>query len=92
MRDILNIDWEKELQLFENGVTSQWDFYKKKQEETEDECIPKNTIYCDGNKKSKKYDTPLDIKSLAKLKKKDKVRSITRKVKKQFERKIAEQA
>ena len=67
-----DIDWETELNKYSENIEKQWEIFRDKFNEIESTCIPRKKVTING-KISKKLSTPLDKKSLRKLKKKNKL-------------------
>ena len=63
------IDWETELNKHHDDVNAQWKIFKENFQDFENSCVPRKKVFING-KLSKKLSTPLDQKSLRKLKKK----------------------
>ena len=67
MEDILNIDWEAEFSNHQGDVQAQWDIFTSKFRDAEEQCIPKKLI----SERARKYPVPLDVKTRAKIKRKN---------------------
>ena len=70
MRRVLDIDWEDTLNACGNDINKMWKTFKSKMEEAE-KLIPKKVITINDNKR--KYAKPLDRKTLAKIKRKNRL-------------------
>ena len=70
MRKVLDINWEENLKSCGDDVNKMWAMFKSKMKEAE-ELIPSTVVTING--KNKKYKTPLDRKSLAKIKRKNRL-------------------
>ena len=70
MRKVLDIDWEEKLKSCGDNVNKMWEIFKNKIKEAE-ELIPSKIVTING--KNKKYKTYLDRKSLAKIKRKNRL-------------------
>ena len=66
----LEIDWEEKLKSCGDNVNKMWEIFKNKMKEAE-ELIPSKIVTING--KNKKYKTSLDRKSLAKIKRKNRL-------------------
>ena len=71
---IKNIRWEEEFSKYPLDVNEQWDFFKNILQKAEEKYIPRKTVYVNG-KKNKKLSTPLDRKTIQKIKKKNRLLS-----------------
>ena len=72
MAKLMNeVKWE-ELYDYEDDIDKQWEFFKDRFTEIENQCVPKKLVYVNG-KLSKKFSVPLDKKTLAKIKQKNKI-------------------
>ena len=69
MEDLLNIDWEAEFSNHQGDVQAQWDILMSKLREAEEQCIPKKRI----SQRARKYPVPLDMKTRAKIKRKNRL-------------------
>ena len=71
MREMMGaIDLKQELELSDDkDINSLWNVFTEKYYNIEKDCIPTKTVYIDG-KRSKKFTSPLDRKTLLKIKKK----------------------
>ena len=77
MREIMkDIVWEEKMGNI-NDVNQLWQIFSDVYNAAERECIPTKTVFIDG-KKSKKLSTPLDKKTLRKIKKKNRLWSSVR--------------
>ena len=72
LRDLNEIDWKSELAKHTGDVNKQWNFFKEKFQELETSYVPRKKVFLNG-KLSKKFSTPLDRKSLKKIKKKNRL-------------------
>ena len=73
MKNILgNIDWEEEMSPHQDDVDKLWEIFTAKYYEAELKCVPRKLVYVNG-KKSKNLSTPLDKKTLRKIKKKNRL-------------------
>ena len=70
MRKVLDINWEENLKSCGDDVNKMWAMFKSKMKEAE-ELITSKVVTING--KNKKYKTPLDRKSLAKIKRKNRL-------------------
>ena len=64
-----SINWEEEFNKYPNDINKQWQFFCNVYSEAEKTYIPRKTVYVHG-KMNKKLSTPLDKKTLRKIKKK----------------------
>ena len=72
MKNILSqYDWEN-LQRQSDDINKQWELFKNIFLDAENQCVPRKLTYVNG-KLSKKFSIPLDKKTLAKIKKKNKL-------------------
>ena len=72
MKNILfEYDWEN-LQRQSDDINKQWELFKNIFLDAENQCVPRKLTYVNG-KLSKKLSIPLDKKTLAKIKKKNKL-------------------
>ena len=69
MEDLLNIDWEAEFSNHQGDVQAQWDILMSKLRQAEEQCIPKKRI----SQRAKKYPVPLDVKTRAKIRRKNRL-------------------
>ena len=67
-----NINWKEELSKFPDDVDAQLNFFEEKYHGAEQLFVPRKNVYVNG-RYSKKLSTPLDRKTLLKLKKKNKI-------------------
>ena len=65
MDDILNI--EAEFSNLQGDMQAQWDIFTSKFRDAEEQCIPKKAIL----ERARKYPVPLDVKTRAKIKRKN---------------------
>ena len=72
------MEWVDKLQKYPNDINKQWEIFKNIFYEEEKKFIPRKVVYVNGVK-NKKLSTPLDRKTLAKIKKKNKLWSKSRK-------------
>ena len=79
-------DWEN-LKQQSNDIDKQWDVFKNIFLDAENQCVPRKLTYVNG-KLSKKFSIPLDKKTLAKIKKKNKLWGRVRKQLAEDEEKI----
>ena len=76
--DLSKINWADELNKHPEDVNEQWTFFKTNFSKIEIKYVPRKTVYING-KLSKKLSSPLDRKTLLKIKKKNKIWSKMRK-------------
>ena len=69
MEDLLNIDWEAEFSNHQGDVQAQWDILMSKLRQAEEQCIPKKRT----SQRARKYPVPLDMKTRAKIKRKNRL-------------------
>ena len=79
-------DWEN-LKQQSNDINKQWDVFKNIFLDAENQCVPRKLTYVNG-KLSKKFSIPLDKKTLAKIKNKNKLWGRVRKQLAEDEEKI----
>ena len=72
LNSLKDIDWLAEFSKYPDCVEKQWVFFKHKYHEIEKTCIPRKNVFING-KISKNLSTPLDAKSISKIKKKNKI-------------------
>ena len=72
LKSLQEIDWISEFSKYPDSVQKQWEFFKQKYHETEKTYVPRKNVFING-KMSKKLSTPLDAKSISKIKKKNKL-------------------
>ena len=73
-----NINWNEKLDMFKGDINKQWETFKNIFYEEEKKFVPRKVVYVNGVK-NKKLSTPLDKKTLSKIKQKNKLWSKSRK-------------
>ena len=76
--NLKKVDWAEKLGKFPNDINKQWEIFKNIFYEEEKKFVPRKVVYV-NDIKSKKLSTPLDRKTLSKIKKKNKLWSKSRK-------------
>ena len=69
---INSINWEEEFNKYPDDINKQWKFFCDIYADAEKTYIPRKTVYVNG-KMNKKLSTPLDKKTLRKIKQKNKL-------------------
>ena len=72
------IDWTEKLEKFKDDINKQWEIFTNIFYEEEKKFVPRKVVYVNGVK-NKKLSTPLDKKTLSKIKQKNKLWSKSRK-------------